>query len=143
MRFNPDGTKAGTEFRVYKNRLSALCLREPHKYHALKGFITEKIEQDLVSDIYKIVFNLMSAGKFKGGNPIIVPTDYEGNTSGQTIPLGAVKYPHNKINNAALSLVNTIMGELETIIETILPSDYTKLANSRLHIGGSGKAVDI
>ena len=139
---NPNNL-SGIEFRVYKNRLASLCLREPHKVAILKAFITEKIEQDFCTEIYKIIFNLMAKGQDKAGNPFVVPTSFDGNTTNSTIPLGKPNYPHNKINNCALSLINTVMGELETIISTIIPDSYEALSNSRLAIGSKGKSVNI
>ena len=141
MELNPNNL-SGSQFRVFKNRMSAMALQTPGKYHILKGYVTEKLEQELIDDIYKIVRNFMSKGKLKDGTDIVVPLTYEGNT-GSVIKLGPVNYPHNKVNNAALSLVNVVMGEIESIIECVLPSDYSKLANSRLALGGAGKTVNI
>ena len=142
MQLNPNNL-SGIEFRVWKGKISSLALREPHKVQILKAYITEKLQADLCSELYKLVFNFLSKGQDKFGNPIIVPSTFDGNTSGQAIPLGKICYPHNKINNFGLQLVNSVMGEIETIISLAIPDNISDLANSRLKIGGAGKAVDI
>ena len=94
------GDYLGIKFESFKDEMLALALTEPSEYFRLRKVVLQKVKQQAVEDQFRIYYNLLTAGKDKGGGDII-PRD--AGLSEETARKFAPNYPKQLTSQFALA----------------------------------------
>ena len=133
FRLNTDDV-LGFNYQAYVADVRALALSKPDQYFKLRKDVLEKVRRDAVGDVYKTLFNVLSAGTDKAGAPI-------GTVFGRGVYIP--HYPSQKINDFAIEVASDMADHINRAIDIILPDDFEKLAAGKLNLKGRANTIDI
>ena len=130
------GDYLGIKYESFKDEMLALALAEPSEYFRLRKVVLQKVKQQAVEDQFRIYYNLLTAGKDKGGGDII-PRD--AGLSEETARKFAPNYPKQLTSQFALGAAKTIDKIAEEAVEILLPKDYKSISQDRFSKMAEGK----
>ena len=96
-----------------------------------------KIESEIVDDVYKIFFKALTLGQTKGG----VNIESDGTGGVPATSLGPVNYPTHLINNLAMEAVADLQQHINKIIDIIAPQDLEKISNMQAKVSGAAESL--
>ena len=130
------GDYLGIKYESFKDEMLALALAEPSEYFRLRKVVLQKVKQQAVEDQFRIYYNLLTAGKDKGGGDII-PRD--AGLSEETARKFAPNYPKQLTSQFALGAAKTIDKIAEEAVEILLPKDYKSISQDRFSKMAEGR----
>ena len=107
----------GLQYNKYKNSLYSDSLSKPSEYFKLKGELEEKLKTELVSNMYKTIYDLLRYGLIK-----------EKNVCGDRIP----GVPSAIVNKMSIQITKTFDDFMDEIIAILMPPNYLELAKNKL-----------
>ena len=107
----------GLQYNKYKNSLYSDSLSKPSEYFQLKGKLEEALKTELVSNMYKTIYDLLRYGLIK-----------EKNYCGDRIP----GVPSAIVNKMSLQITKTFDDFMDEIIAILMPPNYLELAKNKL-----------
>jgi DNA-binding transcriptional regulator GbsR (MarR family) len=111
----------GIEFSKFQSRMRQLALSSPKEYFELQSKVSETAKDQAVKSMYKTIFELLRNGK--SYDPATGATD------DIDAKLGKIGMSTQIVNQLALNISSTLNDFIdEEIIEKILPTSYTKIA---------------
>ena len=110
----------GLDFQKTRAKLLSLALSKPEKYFELREDVIEAITETSVEQAYESYWDLLTEGKFTGGN-LKWP---DGNDFKPNLP-------ESEVNRFALKVANAIKEIAEEAVDEILPMDVDELAKKR------------
>ncbi len=118
----------GLQYQKFQSTIRQKALSDPKGYFAIQQAVISSLKTQLVKDMYKTIYNFLRNGQSLGGDDI----------SESAIPpaekLGIVGMPTQLINQEALNITSTLNDFIDDLVEKILPTNYTKLAEAKTAI---------
>jgi len=130
------GDYLGIKYESFKDEMLALALAEPSEYFRLRKVVLQKVKQQAVEDQFRIYYNLLTAGKDKGGGDII-PRD--AGLRDETAAKFQPNYPKQLTSQFALGAAKTIDKIAEEAVEILLPKDYKSISQDRFSKMAEGR----
>jgi hypothetical protein len=116
------------EFNKFQSQMRQLALSDPKNYFALQQKVSTDLKTAAVKNLYATIYWFMKEGTK-------ATADGKSDTSGTGAIIkdsaGTVyrpSYPVQKINQEALDITNTLNEYLDDLIEKIIPTSFTKIA---------------
>ena len=117
----------GLQYTKYKSSLYSESLSKPSSYFKLKQDLEDKLKENLVSNIYKVVYDLLRYGVI-GGDHVCGFSDQAQNNP--RIP----GVPSSKVNELSLSITATMNDFIDSVISLLMPPSFLQLAENKLTI---------
>lgn len=121
----------GFNYASYTQSLRALSLSQPKLYFELRADVMKKVRSEAIGNLYKSLFNVLSAGR-----------DSTGNTIGILGTKGYIPcFPSDRTNNFVVEVARDMAAWIEKAIEIILPETFDALASNKMSLKGKGEIV--
>ena len=117
----------GLQYTKYKSSLYSESLSKPSSYFKLKQELEDKLKENLVSNIYKVVYELLRYGVIAGDHVCGYSDEARNNFR---IP----GVPSSKVNELSLSITATMNDFIDSVISLLMPPSFLQLAESKLTI---------
>ena len=117
----------GLQYTKYKSSLYSESLSKPSSYFKLKQELEDKLKENLVSNIYKVVYELLRYGVISGDHVCGFLDDARNNPR---IP----GVPSSKVNELSLSITATMNDFIDSVINLLMPPSFLQLAENKLTI---------
>ena len=129
----------GLNFKRWKNKMYSLALSSPKQYYALREAVLDKVQTQIVKDLYKIFYNALIKGEDKDGNPI----RFAGGDGIQAVALGKPDYMPHICNNIAMEAVSDLESHINKIVDILVPQDLEKIASTKMTISGKAESINV
>ena len=113
----------GLQYNKYKNSLYSDSLSKPSAYFELKGKLEEALKTELVSNMYKVIYELLRYGQINGKS--VCGADAAGKDRIPGVPSAIV-------NKMSLQITKTFDDFMDEIIAILMPRNYLELAKNKL-----------
>ncbi len=123
------GDVLGFNYRNFISNQKAKAISKPEVYYTERNTLMDAVKVQVITNTYNTLFDLLT----KGTNPT-------GITSSLTI---VPSYPPQKCNDILIDICSTLADSLEEVVDLIYPSDFEKIAESRLLIKTKGESVSV
>ena len=117
----------GLQYTKYKSSLYSESLSKPSSYFKLKQELEDKLKENLVSNIYKVVYELLRYGVIDGDH---VCGFYDEAKNNARIP----GVPSSTVNELSLSITATMNDFIDSVISLLMPPSFLQLSESKLTI---------
>jgi len=125
------GDVLGFNYRNFISKQKGLAISKPDAYYKERNDTMDAVKVICVEETYKALFSLLTKGEYKSG------------TTAVQISNKPVSYPPQKINDLLIEICSTLADSLEEVVELVFPSDFEKIADSRLLIKTKGESVSV
>ena len=124
----------GLDFKKFQNRSYSLCLSSPQKYFELREAVMDKVQTEILRDVYKIFRNALVNGRDKGGIPFRTSAGLE---------LGVPNYPEQLVNNMACECVASLQVHINKIVDILVPEKMENIASTQMSISGKASSINV
>ena len=124
----------GLDFKKHQNRIYSLALSTPAKYFDLRETVMDKVQTQILRDIYKIFRNALVKGQDKDGIPF---------RTAAMVSLGEPKYPEQLVNNMACECVASLQVHINKIIDILVPEKMETIASTQMTISGKASSINV
>ena len=114
----------GTEYKAYINYMRTMSISKPTDYTILREKVIEKLKKDILNNVYKEYYTLLTTGK------------------GYGLPR-APSYPNQMASSFALSATETINEILDKCLEIVLPAEQEDFARIQQRAKAKVESVDM
>ena len=112
----------GLQYNKYKNSLYSESLSKPSVYFKLKGKLEERLKTELVTNMYKTIYDLLRYGIING-DPVCGKDGANDRVPG---------IPSAIVNKMSLQITKTFDDFMDEIIAILMPPNYLELAKNKL-----------
>ena len=128
MRIDPN-QYLGLSYNKYKSQIYKKALVSPEEYYELREQVEEKLQKGAIDSLYNTFYHALTTGTEKDG------------TSGLGLPTSP-NVQLQRVNEICLSACETLNKIItEEVLELLLPLDYNKILQSRLHDKGQARLM--
>jgi len=124
------GDVLGFNYRSFISSQKAIAISDPKTYYQQRNDLMQDLKVTIIEKMYENLFNVLTIGKPPAG--------------GKSSQLATKPcYPPQKINDLLINLCSDLAENLEEVVELVFPSDFEKIADSRLLIKTRGESVNV
>jgi hypothetical protein len=129
FKVNPNNYR-GAEFNSYKDKLQAFAITNPSRYFKMREHINKKMSQDILTEIYNMIYYLLTTGRNRDNTSHILAGFGDVLVGDKMVDLFIPCYPNQKVTEIAQGAVDTVGDLIDEILEKVLPRNHLAIATS-------------
>jgi len=133
----------GLENQAFRNKMMQIALTNPTAFYKLRDKTLETVIDNMVSQLYDHMYNLLTTGTDLNGASVITGTNIQTLVPGWNDAQFRPAIPAQKVSEFALKASKTLEEIVREAVDLILPEDYIDLAKARLARKSDGRNIDL
>lgn len=126
----------GMDSQDFKSELLKICYTDAKAYYEIRKNVSNSVKRNVIQGLYNHLFQLLTVGAegtLDGGVGRQIIT-YQGQALKPSVPL-------QRVNEMILGIATTLQSVLDSVIEEILPLDYSNIIQARLRATGNANPI--